>query len=152
MDQRMKPALPSEEFRRLVATLGDGASPSSPTSVDFVFQDEVPARLTLHPNGHDVVVDAFAYDATGLLGRLHGAVMDVLLRLNAVGLRGRFFATAIDPRGFVAVTSRTPMADLDGRGLLELLEYVSSQARRVRTVIDALVPPEATPDYSLLQE
>ena len=148
----MNPAIPNPAFARLVATLGTDVAAASPTSVDFLLEDDLPARLTLHPNDTDVVVDAFAFDSATLVGRVHGAVTDTLLRLNAVGLRGRFFAIGIDPHGFVAVTSRAPIADLGDGALQDFIDYVAGQARSVRSLISALAPPQAEQTYSLVQE
>ena len=148
----MTDIITNPEFSKLVSSLGADVTPSSPTSVDFVFEDDLPARLTLHPNGADVVVDGFAYDASELTGKRQEVVLDLLLRLNALGIRGRFFAIGIDPRGFVAVTSRAPIAGLDRDGLLGLITYVSDQSRRVRTLISSLAPAELTQSYSLVDE
>ena len=139
-------------FEKLVASLGKDVVPASPTSVDFLLEDEIPARLTLHPNGAEVVVDAFACDTSGFLGPVHAVVMDTLLRLNSLGLRGRFFAIGIDPHGFVAVTSRAPMADLHDGDLQDLIDYVAGQARRVRTLVETLAPPHTRQSYSLVKE
>jgi hypothetical protein len=148
----MTTAIPNAAFARLVGSLGSEVAPASPTSVDFLLEEDLPARLTLHPNETEVVVDAFAFDASVLVGPVQGTVMDTLLRLNALGLRGRFFAVGIDPRGFVAVTSRAPMADLEDGALQGLIDYVASQARRVRTLVSTLVPPETQQAFSLVKE
>ena len=139
-------------FDRLVASLGQDVVPASPTSVDFLLEDEIPARLTLHPNEREVVVDAFACDTSAFMGPVHGTVVDALLRLNALGLRGRFFAIGIDPHGFVAVTSRAPIADLEDGALQELIDYVAGQARRVRALVETLAPPRTRQSYSLVKE
>ena len=148
----MSLVIPNPAFARLVESLGSEVAPASPTSVDFLLEDELPARLTLHPNEREVVVDAFAFDASALVGPVQGTVMDMLLRLNALGLRGRFFAVGIDPHGFVAVTSRAPMADLEDGALQGFIDYVASQARRVRTLVSTLVPPETQQAFSLVKE
>jgi hypothetical protein len=138
-------------FRKLVSLLGQDVTPSSPTSVEFLFDDDLPLRLSLHPNAQEVVVDGFAYDASALSGPRQAVILDLLLRLNAFGVRGRFFAIGIDPRGFVAVTTRAPLAGVDRAALLDLIDYVTEQARRVRTLMSSLAPAEQTQTYSLVQ-
>jgi|RhiMethySRZTD1v2_1073278.scaffolds.fasta_scaffold13268_3 hypothetical protein len=148
----MTAAIANPAFARLVGSLGSDVAAASPTSVEFILEGDVPARLTLHPNGSEVVVDAFACDASAFVGPVHGRVVDTLLRLNALGLRGRFFAIGIDPHGFVAVTSRAPMADLEGGALQEFIDYVAGHARRVRDLVSTLAPPETRQSYSFVQQ
>jgi len=148
----MSSEITSESFRKLLAAIGSDVAPSSPSSVDFLFEDDLPARLTLHPNGQEVVADVFAYDAATLDGDVQGIVLDTLLRLNAFGIRGRFFAVGIDPRGLIAVTTRAPMASLDDAGIAEFLDYAAGQARRLRDLVSSFVPTEFTHDYSLIQQ
>jgi len=148
----MTAAIAHPVFARLVGSLGSDVAAASPTSVEFILEGDLPARLTLHPNESEVVVDAFACDASAFVGPVHGRVMDTLLRLNALGLRGRFFAIGIDPHGFVAVTSRAPMADLEDGALQGYVDYVAAQARRVRDLVSVLAPPETLQTYSLVQQ
>ena len=136
--------LTNKQFRRLVAGLGENIAATTPVSVDFVF-DDVPARVTLHPNERDVIVDAAAFDASTYAGEDRGALAITLLRLNSIGIRGRFMAIGVSPRGVVAAFARAPLSSLDAEKLRELLSFLVEQARRLRDACDPAVLADVPP-------
>ncbi|MEJ1160507.1 hypothetical protein [Prosthecomicrobium sp. N25] len=144
----MTSLIENEAFARVVQSIGPDIEASSATTVDLLFDEDLPVRLTLHPNGREVIVDAFVLDATGLFGGVRNAVVRLLLQLNGLALRGNPFAVGITPAGLVAVTVRAALADLEDGEVSDLIQYASSQATELREVLAALMPADA-PDVTL---
>jgi hypothetical protein len=136
--------LANERFRGLVSELGENIAATTPVSVDFVF-DDVPARVTLHQNEREVIVDAAAFDASTYAGEERAELAIMLLRINSIGIRGRFMAIGVSPRGVVSAFTRTPLSSLDSEELREILGFLVEQARRLRAACDPAVLDDIPP-------
>lgn len=130
-------------FARAISTLADDIRPTTPTSVDLVLEDDLPVRISLHPDETILLVDAFAFDASGLFGNVQAEVGLALLRLNGMAMLGRPFAATVTPGGLVAVTVRIGLGAAAGGGLADALDYAVDQARSLRRFLGALAPDSA---------
>jgi hypothetical protein len=69
----------------------------------------------------------------------------MLLRINSIGIRGRFMAIGVSPRGVVSAFTRTPLSSLDSEELREILGFLVEQARRLRAACDPAVLDDIPP-------
>jgi hypothetical protein len=125
-------------FAKAVADLGSGIEATTPRSVDLVFEDDLPVRLTLHPDGGTVLVDAFAFDAADLAGEADAAMCRTLLQLNGLAMSGEPFAISLTPESVVAVTVRIALERAGNGRLAEPVAYATMQARQVRDLLQAI--------------
>lgn len=106
--------------------------------MDLLLEPDLPARLTLHPNDREVVVDLYLFDAATVTGSLRRSLIDTLLLLSHTGLRGRPFRLGLDNRDLVALSDRVPLAGLDAPALLDRLSYLARQAVRTRALLSRI--------------
>ena len=132
------PQFDHPEFQRLAACLGPDVQATSQRSFDLVFDDDLPVNVSLHPNGTDVAIDVWCYDAAKLVGAPRTAVVDTLLLLNQTVRSGQPFAIGLDSRDFVVVHARQAMNQLQGLAMGAWLTWLVDQARRVRALIRTL--------------
>ncbi len=129
----------SAAFQYFVQSLGCPGGASAATSFDFVFEDDLPVTVALHPNGTDVAIDVWCFDAAPLIGASRRAVVKTLLLLNQVTVPERPLHIGMDSRDFILVHSRQAMDQLDGVALRERLAWTADQGRRVRGLVRTLV-------------
>jgi hypothetical protein len=132
----------NDRFRAVLEGLGEGLTAASPDSVELLFDDDVPVRVSLHPEGHQVLIDAFAYDGTGLIGQTRRSVVRMLLQLNGLAVQGRHFATAITPTGLVAVVVNVPLVSAEKDGIADQVDYAVKQAKALRSMLTAFAPSD----------
>lgn len=132
----------NDRFRSVLEAFGEGLTAASPVSVELLFDDDVPVRLSLHPEGHHVVIDAFAYDATGLIGPTRRTIVRMLLQLNGVAVQGRHFSTAITPTGLIAVVVNVPLVSAEKDGIADQIDYAVKQAKALRSILAAIAPDD----------
>lgn len=130
-------------FRRLVASLDEEMEPSSARTFElFLGEEQLPVRVSLHPDQQRVVMQAYAADLSMVTGQVRAGLLPALLLLNHAGLRGRPFFVALDARDFVCVTRIQPLDRAMGDEFLEDLDYLAEQTLQVRTIVTALAMQE----------
>lgn len=128
----------SAAFKRLAQSAGVASMPSSSSFFDLLFDDDLPVRVSLHPNGTDVAADVWCSDAAMLIGVPRRAVAKALLLLNHATLSGRPLRIGIDSRDFILLHGRQPLDGLDGASFAIWLAWLTDQGRHVRTLVRAL--------------
>ncbi|KAB0679841.1 hypothetical protein [Aureimonas leprariae] len=125
-------------FARALAELDADISATSPRSADFLFEDDLPVRVTLHPDEQTILVDAFAFDESELAPEAGAAMSRTLLQLNGLALVGEPFAIGLTPASIVAVTVRASLARAGTGGLAEPIAYAVAQAREIRSLLETI--------------
>ena len=128
----------SGAFRRLFESLGLPVTSAVPNCIDLVFADSLPATVMLHPNGREVAIDVWCFDAAPLAGQARSAVVKALLRLNQAASSCQPVRVALDSRDFVVLHGRRPLHQLDERAFGAWLTWHADQGRRVRTLARTL--------------
>lgn len=125
-------------FAQALAGLDPDMVPTTPRSADLLFEDDLPVRLTLHPDGKTVLVDAFAYDASDLADEASVVAGRLMLQLNGLAMAGRPFTIGLTSAGLVAVTVRQALSDVTADALADPIAYAAEQARAVRILLQTL--------------
>lgn len=126
-------------FQRLIESLGLPLEGPECRALDLVFEDGLPGTVLLHPNGKDVAIDIWCFDAARLTGPQQSAMVRALLSLNHAAWGLQPVQLAIDTRKFVLVHGSRALSDLDGRQFAAWLLWHVDQSRRVRALIQTLL-------------
>lgn len=125
-------------FKRLAQSVGGALASSSSSFFDLLFDDDLPVRVSLHPNGRDVVADVWCSDAATLTGTPRRAVAKALLLLNHATLTGRPLRIGMDSRDFILLHGRQPLDGLDSPFFANWLAWLIDQGRHVRALVRTL--------------
>ncbi|WP_298213487.1 hypothetical protein [Acidovorax sp.] len=125
-------------LRRIEADAGEPLVLSSPRSFELLMPETLPVRATVHPSDTALVIDIYIYNAQLVTGDLRANLCQGLLLLNHAGLRGRPFALGLDRRDFVMLTASLPLNDALLDDFTLHMDYLCSQAREIRELIEAM--------------
>lgn len=141
---------PSFDFGAQMRLLDPSRAPASEQPLELLLDDNLPLRVTLHPDRLHWVVEAFAYDAVAIHGPLRHSLAKTLLQINGAALEGRQIICTLDPTDLVVVLTRWhPAGAEEGSDFLSWLEYTVDQARRIREAVRALAMHGADLDWQL---
>ncbi|MEB6663265.1 hypothetical protein ACOTF1_25415 [Achromobacter ruhlandii] len=122
------------DLARLARACGRDALPAGARQFDLLF-DDLPGRVTLHPDNRRLLTDFFLHDAAVLHGSLRRAVIKSALLVNQNALRGHAYVVGLDSRQFVTGTGRIALDRLDDDTWPRWLQYQLAQARDTRALV-----------------
>lgn len=125
-------------FERLAWSIGCKRGEQIGRSFDLVFEDDIPATVSLQANGRDVGVQVWCRDASMLIGAPRRSVLKTLLLLNQATQTGQALCVGLDSRDFIVLSGCQRMDDLDGETLARWLAWLVAQARRIRSLVHTL--------------
>lgn len=126
-------------LQRLVDSLSPGLRLSSPRSFDLLFEDDLAATVSLHPDGQSVTVDLWCGDASDADEPDRRILVELLLGLNARHPDDPWRWVGLDSRDFILVHGRAPVAALEGDGFSDWLASMVEEARQIRSLVDPFV-------------
>lgn len=122
---------------RFAKSCGVEALSTGAHQFDLLF-DDLPGRITLHPDARLLIADFFIHD----LAMLHGAMRHVIaksaLLINQAALRGRSYVVSLDNRDFIVGTGRILLEGLNDELISQWLHYQVLQAMDIRALIKRL--------------
>jgi hypothetical protein len=140
----MNEILANDAFRELIARLPGDVAPSSPVSVDLLFEGGILLRLTARPSASFIIIEAFAADASDLRGSALQTLLEILLSMNRLGLDGGRFAAGVDDNGFIGVFTQAPLSGLEPSQLLDHIDRVAEWARKLRALVSTIADAAAS--------
>jgi hypothetical protein len=141
--------IPNLAFRQLAASLSPDLQPSSPRTFELCLrQDGLPVRISLHPDQQRVIMQAYAYDLSMVLGPLRANLLQTLLLINRAALQGRPFSVGLDNRDFVCLTRIQQLDRAIGDDFLDDLDYLLQQAEQIRILVTNLTLQGGNMDFN----
>lgn len=125
-----------ERFNLLTRELG--LSCSSERTVELLFQEDVVARIILHPNNETLVTHFFFYNCEEIPGPVRVHVQESLLMLNAVSLQQSACYVGMDSRGYLVLIGQISMAELNEDELVRRLGNLHHQTIQFKRLVDAM--------------
>jgi hypothetical protein len=122
------------DLARLALACGLDTLPSGARQFDLLF-DDLPGRVTLHPDNRRLLIDFFLHDAAALQGSLRRAVIKSALLINQNALRGHAYVVGLDSRQFVTGSGRIALERLDDDTWPRWLQYQLAQAQDTRALV-----------------
>ncbi|WP_395757352.1 hypothetical protein [Achromobacter sp. EB05] len=122
------------DLARLAQACGLDTLPSGARQFDLLF-DDLPGRVTLHPDNQRLLTDFFVHDAATLQGSLRRAVIKGALLINQNALLGHAYVMGLDSRQFVTGTGRIALHRLDDDTWPRWLQYQVAQAQDTRALV-----------------
>ena len=105
-------------------------------------------RISLHPDQQRVIMQAYAYDLSMVLGPLRANLLQTLLLINRAALQGRPFSVALDNRDFVCLTRIQQLDRAIGDDFLDDLDYLLQQAEQIRVLVTNLTLQGGNMDFN----
>ncbi|WP_028601547.1 hypothetical protein [Ottowia thiooxydans] len=127
--------VPNVAFQRLIDGLEVPLVLSTPRSFDLVFEGGLPVSVSLHPNGTDVAIDVWCYDAAPLTGAARRTLVKALLLMNQATLSGQALRIGMDSRGLILVHASQALERLQAVSFVTWLSRLVEQGRRVRALL-----------------